>query len=111
MKTSNVLLGILAGVAAGALIGILVAPDKGSRTDESPRMIRSFTGHFSAPNFSVSLFFVRPFSCGSRISWSYPCASVAVYLARVDGRSKSSNAEFVRMPAAPYFFRNSWTSR
>jgi gas vesicle protein len=32
MKTSNVLLGILAGVATGALIGILVAPDKGSRT-------------------------------------------------------------------------------
>jgi len=32
MKTSNVLLGILAGVATGALVGILVAPDKGSRT-------------------------------------------------------------------------------
>lgn len=32
MNTGKVLLGVLAGVAAGALIGILFAPDKGSET-------------------------------------------------------------------------------
>jgi gas vesicle protein len=32
MKNQNVLLGILAGVAAGALIGMLVAPGKNSKT-------------------------------------------------------------------------------
>src|SRR5690349_13554358 len=32
MKTGKVLLGVLAGVAAGALIGILFAPEKGSKT-------------------------------------------------------------------------------
>lgn len=32
MKNSNVLLGILGGMAAGALAGILLAPDKGSKT-------------------------------------------------------------------------------
>jgi len=32
MKNSNVVLGILAGAAVGALIGILYAPDKGSNT-------------------------------------------------------------------------------
>lgn len=32
MKNKNVLLAVLAGVAAGALIGVLVAPRKGANT-------------------------------------------------------------------------------
>ena len=32
MKTSRVILGVLAGAAVGALIGILFAPDKGANT-------------------------------------------------------------------------------
>lgn len=32
MKSKNALLGVLAGIAAGALIGVLFAPEKGSKT-------------------------------------------------------------------------------
>jgi gas vesicle protein len=32
MKTTKILLGILAGVAGGAILGILFAPEKGSKT-------------------------------------------------------------------------------
>ncbi len=32
MKKSNIVLGILAGAAAGALLGILIAPDEGIKT-------------------------------------------------------------------------------
>lgn len=37
MNTSKVLLGILGGVAVGAIAGILLAPDKGSNTRKKLR--------------------------------------------------------------------------
>lgn len=32
MKTKNILLSLIAGLAAGTILGILLAPDKGSKT-------------------------------------------------------------------------------
>lgn len=32
MKTNSTIIGILGGIAAGALLGVLFAPDKGSKT-------------------------------------------------------------------------------
>lgn len=37
MKNSNVVLGILAGAAVGALLGVLYAPDKGTNTRKKLR--------------------------------------------------------------------------
>ena len=37
MKKSNVVLGVLAGAAIGALVGILFAPDKGTNTRKKLR--------------------------------------------------------------------------
>lgn len=37
MKKSNVVLGVLAGAAVGALLGILFAPDKGTNTRKKLR--------------------------------------------------------------------------
>jgi gas vesicle protein len=43
MKSGKVVLGILAGLAAGALLGIILAPEKGSRTRK--RMVNKGEGY------------------------------------------------------------------
>jgi gas vesicle protein len=35
MKTDKVILGVLGGIAAGAILGILFAPEKGERTEKN----------------------------------------------------------------------------
>lgn len=43
MSSGKVLLGLLAGVAAGALVGILFAPDKGSVTrDKMSKKVKNY---------------------------------------------------------------------
>jgi len=44
MKTNKFLLGLAAGIAAGAVLGILLAPDKGS---ETRRKIMDRSGEFA----------------------------------------------------------------
>ena len=43
MSTGKVLLGLIAGVAAGALLGILIAPDKGTVTrDKMTKKVKNY---------------------------------------------------------------------
>jgi len=44
MSTNKVFLGVLAGVAAGAILGILFAPDKGS---ETRKKLTKMSGEFA----------------------------------------------------------------
>lgn len=59
MKTDKVLLGVLAGVAAGAILGILYAPEKGDKTrrkikDKSTDYADSLKGKFESTLDTIS---------------------------------------------------------
>lgn len=41
MKTNKVILGVLSGIAAGAVMGILFAPDKGKKTRKKIKNVSS----------------------------------------------------------------------
>ncbi|MES2565861.1 MAG: YtxH domain-containing protein [Bacteroidota bacterium] len=43
MSRGNILIGALAGVAAGAMLGILLAPDKGAKTRKKLSKLKSDT--------------------------------------------------------------------
>ena len=59
MNTGKVVLGVLAGIAVGATLGILLAPDKGSNTrkqisDKADDYVDGLKGNFDELTASVS---------------------------------------------------------
>lgn len=54
MKTSNVLVGVLAGVATGAIAGLLFAPGKGAETRK--KVFKKGEGYVDALNEKINKF-------------------------------------------------------
>ncbi|MBE0393315.1 YtxH domain-containing protein [Flavobacterium sp. PL002] len=59
MKTNNTILGVLGGIAVGALLGILFAPDKGEKTrkkikDKSTDYADDLSGKFNSAVDTIS---------------------------------------------------------